>query len=53
MLLGYALVLPSLLVFGTFVFYPFIKNFWLGLYRTPPFPGCRATWVGVRSTARC
>ena len=35
-LLGYALVMPSLLVFGTFVFYPFVKNFWLGLYRTPP-----------------
>ena len=47
MLLGYALVLPSLLVFGTFVFYPFIKNFWLGLYRTPPFPGLPRRWVGV------
>jgi len=47
MLLGYALVLPSLLVFGTFVFYPFIKNFWLGLYSTPPFPGLPRRWVGV------
>jgi sn-glycerol 3-phosphate transport system permease protein len=47
MLLGYALVLPSLLVFGTFVFYPFIKNFWLGLYRTPPFPGLPRRWVGL------
>jgi sn-glycerol 3-phosphate transport system permease protein len=47
MLLGYALVLPSLLVFGTFIFYPFIKNLWLGLYRTPPFPNLPRTWVGI------
>lgn len=47
MLLGYALVLPSLLVFGTFIFYPFIKNFWLALYRTPPFPGLPRRWVGI------
>lgn len=46
MLLGYALVLPSLAVFGTFVFYPFVKNFWLGFYRTPPFPGLPRRWVG-------
>jgi len=47
MLLGYALVLPSLVVFGTFVFYPFVKNFWLGLYSTPPFPGLPRRWVGL------
>lgn len=47
MLLGYALVLPSLAVFGTFTFYPFVKNFWLGLYRTPPFPGLPRAWAGV------
>ena len=53
-LLGYVLVLPSLLVFGTFVFYPFVKNIWLGLYRTPPFPGL-PTPVGRprASTATC
>lgn len=38
-LLGYLLVAPALLVFGVFVFYPFAKNIWLGMYRTPPFPG--------------
>jgi sn-glycerol 3-phosphate transport system permease protein len=38
-LLGYLLVSPSLVVFGVFVVYPFAKNVWLGLYRTPPFPG--------------
>ena len=47
MLLGYALVLPSLLVFGTFIFYPFVKNFWLALYRTPPFPNLPRKWVGL------
>lgn len=47
MMLGYALVLPSLLVFGTFIFYPFLKNFWLGLYRTPPFPNLPRSWVGL------
>jgi sn-glycerol 3-phosphate transport system permease protein len=46
-LLGYALVLPSLLVFGTFVFYPFVKNIWLGLYLTPPFPGLPRHWAGL------
>lgn len=46
-LLGYAFVLPSLVVFGTFVFYPFLKNFWLGLYKTPPFPGLPRRWAGT------
>jgi ABC-type sugar transport system permease subunit len=46
-LLGYALLLPSLVVFGVFVFYPFAKNFWLMLYRTPPFPGLPKRFVGL------
>ena len=45
--LGYALVLPSLLIFGTFVFYPFIKNIWLGFYRSPPSPLLPRKWVGL------
>jgi sn-glycerol 3-phosphate transport system permease protein len=44
--LGYLLVLPSLLVFGTFVFYPFFKNFQLSLYETPPFPNLPKRYVG-------
>jgi sn-glycerol 3-phosphate transport system permease protein len=44
--LGYLLILPSLLVFGTFIFYPFLKNFYLGLYRNPPFPNLPRTYVG-------
>lgn len=46
-LLGYALVLPSLLLFGVFIFYPFVKNFWLALHRTPPFPGLPKQYVGL------
>jgi sn-glycerol 3-phosphate transport system permease protein len=46
-LLGYALVLPSLVVFGIFIFYPFAKNFSLALYRTPPFPGLPKKYVGL------
>lgn len=46
--LGYLLVLPSLLVFGTFVFYPFFRNFKLSLYRTPPFPGLPSKYVGFK-----
>jgi sn-glycerol 3-phosphate transport system permease protein len=46
--LGYLLVLPSLLVFGTFVFYPFFKNFQLSLYRTPPFPNLPKRYVGLQ-----
>jgi sn-glycerol 3-phosphate transport system permease protein len=37
--LGYLLVLPALLLFGVFVFYPFFRNFYLGFFQTPPFPG--------------
>jgi sn-glycerol 3-phosphate transport system permease protein len=46
-LLGYALVLPPLVIFGTFTFYPFVKNIWLGLYKTPLFPGTPRRWVGL------
>jgi sn-glycerol 3-phosphate transport system permease protein len=46
-LLGYALVTPSFVIFGIFVFYPFVKNFELALYRTPPFPGLPRTFVGL------
>lgn len=44
--LGYALIVPSLLVFGTFIIYPFFKNFYLGLYRNPPFPNLPRRYIG-------
>lgn len=45
--LGYLLILPSLLVFAVFVFYPFVRNFYLGFFRTPPFPGLPRRNVGL------
>lgn len=44
--LGYLMLAPSLLIFSVFVFYPFFKNFYLGFFRTPPFPGLPARFVG-------
>ena len=44
--LGYLLLLPALLIFGVFVFYPLIHNVYLGFYRSPPFPGLPSTYVG-------
>lgn len=46
-ILGYALVAPALVLFAVFVFYPFARTIWLGLYRTPPFPGLPRTWAGL------
>ena len=44
--LGYLLLAPSIAVFAVFIFYPFFKNFYLGLYRNPFFPGQPRRWVG-------
>jgi sn-glycerol 3-phosphate transport system permease protein len=44
--LAYLLIVPSLVIFGVFVFYPFVHNFYLGFYKTPPFPGLPTRYVG-------
>ena len=44
--LGYLLLVPSLVVFGVFVFWPLAHNVYLGFYRNPPFPGLPSTYVG-------
>ena len=44
--LGYLMLGPSLLIFSVFVFYPFLRNFYLGFFRTPPFPGLPQRYVG-------
>ena len=46
-LLGYGLLVPALAVFGVFTFYPFLRNFYLGLYRNPPFPNLPRTYAGL------
>jgi ABC-type sugar transport system permease subunit len=40
------MLVPSLLIFSVFVFYPFLRNFYLGFFRTPPFPGLPQRYVG-------
>ncbi len=45
-LLGLGLILPAAVIFAVFIFYPFLKNFELALYRTAPFPGLPDTYVG-------
>lgn len=50
--LGYLLLLPALAVFGVFVFYPFVENFRLALYQTPPYPGLPSHYVGLHQFAQ-
>ncbi|MEI8050744.1 MAG: sugar ABC transporter permease [Actinomycetes bacterium] len=45
--LAYALLIPSLIVFGVFTFFPFAKNFKLALYQNPPYPGLPSHYVGL------
>jgi sn-glycerol 3-phosphate transport system permease protein len=46
--LAYLLILPALIIFTIFVFFPFAKNFQLALYRNPPFPGLPSKYVGFK-----
>jgi sn-glycerol 3-phosphate transport system permease protein len=45
--LGYLLILPALVIFAVFTFYPFFRNFKLMLYQTPPVPGLPGHFVGL------
>lgn len=45
------MVLPALIVFGVFTFYPFLKNFKLALYQNPPYPGLPSHYVGLHQVA--
>jgi sn-glycerol 3-phosphate transport system permease protein len=44
--LAYLLLLPALVIFGVFIFYPLVHNIYLGFYRSPPFPGLPSKYVG-------
>jgi sn-glycerol 3-phosphate transport system permease protein len=46
-LLAYLLILPAMVVFGVFSFYPFLRNFKLMLYETPPVAGLPSHYVGL------
>jgi sn-glycerol 3-phosphate transport system permease protein len=50
--LGYLLVLPALCVFAVFVFYPFVRNFKLALYQTPPYPDLPSRYVGLHQVGQ-
>src|SRR6266700_2684096 len=45
--LGYLQLLPAVLIFSVFIFYPFLRNFYLGFFSTPPFPGQPKHYVGL------
>jgi sn-glycerol 3-phosphate transport system permease protein len=51
-LLAYLLLLPALVVFALFVFYPFIRNFKLALYQTPPYPNLPSRYVGLHQVGQ-
>lgn len=46
LLLAFGLLLPSLVIFGVFVFYPLIRQIYLSFFLTPPFPGEPNHYVG-------
>lgn len=50
--LGYLLLLPALVIFGVFTFYPFAYNFKLALFESPPFPGLPSRYVGFHQVAQ-
>jgi len=45
--LAYLLLFPALFLFAVFVFYPFLKNFKLALYESPPVAGLPSHYVGL------
>jgi sn-glycerol 3-phosphate transport system permease protein len=45
--LAYGLLVPAMAVFVAFSFYPFLRNFQLMLYETPPVPGLPSHYVGL------
>ena len=44
--LAMLLLLPSLVIFGVFIFYPLVHNAYLGFFRVPPFPNLPNVYVG-------
>ena len=44
--LAFLLLLPSLAVFGVFIYYPLVTTIYRGLYESPPFPGTPSEYAG-------
>ena len=51
-LIAYCFILPPLLVFSVFSFYPFLHNFKEALYQTPPYPNEPSKYVGFHQVAQ-
>jgi sn-glycerol 3-phosphate transport system permease protein len=51
-LIGYVFILPALFVFCLFTFYPFLHNFKLALYQTPPYPNEPSKFVGLHQVGQ-
>ena len=49
MLLGYVLVIPSLLLIGTIIAYPLVYNAYLSFTEVPLNPALSAEWVGLEN----
>jgi sn-glycerol 3-phosphate transport system permease protein len=45
-MLGLALTVPAFALFAVFAFYPFLRNFYLALFRSGDFPGLPNKYVG-------
>jgi len=45
--IGYLLVVPALIAFGLFVFYPLVKTAYLGFFTSPPAPNLPSRYVGL------
>jgi sn-glycerol 3-phosphate transport system permease protein len=45
--LAFLLLLPSIVIFGVFIYYPLITTFYRGMYESPPFPGASDEYVGL------
>jgi sn-glycerol 3-phosphate transport system permease protein len=44
---AYLFVLPALVAFGVFVFYPLVKTAYLGFFTSPPAPNLPSHYVGL------
>ena len=50
--LAFVMLVPAIVIFGVFIFYPFFKNFELGLYR-PTVPQPAEHLCRLRADRRC
>ncbi|HVA09993.1 MAG TPA: sugar ABC transporter permease, partial [Acidimicrobiales bacterium] len=46
LLLAFGLLLPSVVIFGVFVFYPLVRQIYLSFFVTPPFPNQPKHYAG-------